>query len=50
VAVSLSVSTDAASLPIAYELYLPETWSEDPERRRKAGVFWFSVKRRTENW
>lgn len=38
VAVSLSVSTDAASLPIAYELYLPETWSEDPERRRKAGV------------
>jgi SRSO17 transposase len=38
VAVSLSVGTDAASLPIAYELYLPETWSEDPERRRKAGV------------
>jgi len=37
-AVSLSVSTDSASLPIAYELYLPETWSEDPERRRKAGV------------
>jgi SRSO17 transposase len=38
VAVSLSVSTDSASLPIAYQLYLPETWSEDPERRRKAGV------------
>ena len=37
-AVSLSVSTDSASLPIAYKLYLPETWSEDPERRRKAGV------------
>ncbi len=30
VAVSLSISTVSASLPIAYELYLPETWSEDP--------------------
>jgi SRSO17 transposase len=38
VAVSLSISTTSASLPIAYELYLPEAWSEDPERRRKAGV------------
>lgn len=38
VAVSLSISTASASLPIAYELYLPEAWSEDPERRRKAGV------------
>ncbi|MFN9263284.1 MAG: IS701 family transposase [Acidobacteriota bacterium] len=38
VAVSLSVSTNAASLPVAYELYPPETCSEDPERRRKAGV------------
>jgi SRSO17 transposase len=38
VAVSLSISTVSASLPIAYELYLPEAWSEDPERRRKAGV------------
>jgi SRSO17 transposase len=38
VAVSLSISTISASLPIAYELYLPETWSEDPERRRTAGV------------
>ena len=37
-AVSLSVSTDSASLTIAYELYLPETWSEDPEGRRQAGV------------
>ena len=34
VAVSLSISTVSASLPIAYELYLPETCSEDPERRR----------------
>jgi SRSO17 transposase len=37
-AVSLSISTLSASLPTAYELYLPEVWSEDPERRRKAGV------------
>ena len=36
--VNLSVGTESASLPIAYELYLPETWSEDRERRRKAGV------------
>jgi SRSO17 transposase len=38
VAVSLSVADDHASLPIAYRLYLPEAWAEDPERRAKAGV------------
>ena len=38
VAVSLSVSTASASLPIAYDLYLPESWSEDKVRRGKAGV------------
>jgi SRSO17 transposase len=38
VAVSLSVANDRASLPIAYQLYLPETWAGDPERRAKAGV------------
>ena len=37
-AVSLSVANDRASLPIAYRLYLPEAWAEDPERRAKAGV------------
>jgi SRSO17 transposase len=38
VAVSLSVANEHASLPVAYQLYLPETWAEDPARRTKAGV------------
>src|SRR6201984_1977791 len=33
VAVSLSITTEQASLPIAWRLYLPETWAEDEERR-----------------
>lgn len=38
VAVSLSLATDQASLPIAWQLYLPEAWAEDAARRRAAGV------------
>jgi SRSO17 transposase len=38
VAVTLSLANDRASLPVAYRLYLPETWAGDAERRIKAGV------------
>lgn len=37
-AVSLSVTTWSASLPIAWRLYLPEAWCSDSERRQQAGV------------
>jgi len=38
VAVSLSIANHHASLPIAWRLYLPEDWSNDLGRRKKAGV------------
>lgn len=30
--------TRRASVPVAYRLYLPKEWAEDPARRQKAGV------------
>jgi SRSO17 transposase len=38
VAVTLSIANDHASLPIAYQLYLPKKWADDAERRKKARV------------
>jgi SRSO17 transposase len=38
VAVSLSIANHHASLPVAYQLYLPKDWAKDRTRRRKAGV------------
>ena len=38
VAVSISLANAQASVPVAYRLYLPKPWAEDPQRRKKAGV------------
>jgi SRSO17 transposase len=38
VAVSLSLGTQAGSLPLSYRLYLPREWTDDAERRRATGV------------
>jgi len=38
IAVTLSIANHAASLPIAYRLYLPEDWAQDAARRQKAHV------------
>ena len=38
VAVSLSLSCNQGSLPVAWQLYLPEDWAGDTQRRTKAGV------------
>lgn len=38
VAVSVSLATEEASIPAAYQLYLPETWANDKEQRKQAGV------------
>lgn len=37
-AVSLSLANRHASLPVCYQLYLPEEWAGDAARRKKAGV------------
>jgi SRSO17 transposase len=38
VAVSLSITTETASMPVAFRLYLPETWSSNEARREKTGI------------
>jgi len=38
VAVSLSLATEQASLPIAWRLYLPEIWAKDRKRRKETGI------------
>lgn len=38
VAVSLSVATERASLPVAWRLYVPKSWTDDPARCRRAGI------------
>jgi len=37
-AVSISVATLHASLPVAYRLYLPQQWAEDRSRRTRVGI------------
>jgi SRSO17 transposase len=38
IGVSLSVATRTEHLPIDFELYLPESWTESPARRREARI------------
>jgi SRSO17 transposase len=38
IAVTLSLANHAASLPVAYRLYLPEDWAGDAARRKEAKV------------
>jgi SRSO17 transposase len=38
VVVTLSIANHHASLPIGYQLYLPQEWAEDAARRKKAHV------------
>ena len=37
-AVTLSLASEHASLPIAHRLYLPQAWADDPARCARAGV------------
>lgn len=35
---SLNYATDDGCFPLDFELYLPESWAEDPQRRQEAGI------------
>jgi SRSO17 transposase len=38
VGVSLTLATRSAHVPVDFQLYLPESWTEDPARRREARI------------
>lgn len=38
VAVSVSLACDQGSIPVAWQLYLPQDWAQDAERRKRTGV------------
>jgi SRSO17 transposase len=38
IAVSLHAASATGSSPLGFRLYLPQVWTEDPERLRKTGV------------
>ncbi len=38
VVVSVSLACDQGSIPVAWQLYLPEDWATDPARRQQTGV------------
>ena len=38
VAVSLHLGTDTGCVPLVWNLYLPEAWTNDPARRTEAGI------------
>jgi SRSO17 transposase len=38
VAVSISLANEQFSLPVRYQLYLPQSWADDPERRDQCKV------------
>ena len=38
VAVSVTLACEEGSLPVAWQLYLPQIWAEDKARRLKAGI------------